>query len=298
MKKKDIFFNYYDNIFYQGDIIVMICRAERKKKNWIEHSAKLDYDLWIMTEGTVHIKTMSKSIVLNKGDVYLFYPNIEYEASCMSDGCAFIYAHFDFKIGYNNRALDCYDINTNYEYSEVKAQVDPFFDFFKKSENDQLISFLAVKGSFLSLLAKIIEIKGRKPVQTNTNPKSIIKLIPALDYISSHLDSTINLKTLSDIVFLSEKYFCSLFKDIMGISPIKYINDLKINTSLEYLYENKYSIKEISELLGYSDQFAFSTAFRTSAVRSAASCPIPGAPAEAGRHANRTRTASSVDNPL
>lgn len=262
MKKKELILCYYDNNFYQSDIIIKICGAEKKTKTWIEHSASLDYDIWIVIDGTISIATQSQKFTLNKGDAFFFFPDIEYEATCLSDGCSFIFSHFDFRIGYNNRALDIYDINTYYPYSEIANLVDPFLELFEEFEKKEKVSFLTLKGNFLNLIAKFIQLKGEKPVISATKPKSILKLLPALSYINSHLTTQINIKTLAKTTLFSEKYFCSLFKETMGVSPIKYINDLKLDKSLEYLYEEKYSIREISEMLGYGDQFVYSKSFK------------------------------------
>jgi len=253
---------YDDNDIYQSDVTIKICALVEKNKNWVEHSVKLDYDIWIVKSGQVQIKTKNDKVVLNEGDIYVFFPDVEYEACCLTDSCSFIFTHFDFKIGYNNRALEIYNINTYFENYKIKSQVDLFLDIFNEFEQKKSVPFLTLKGYLLILLARLIQLKGKTNEQASEHSKPLIKLLPALDYIAQNLTSQISVQTLSDLVYLSEKYFCTLFKKTFNVSPMKYIADIKLNKALEYIYEGQLSIKDIGVKLGYTDQFIFSKAFK------------------------------------
>ena len=50
----------------------------------------------------------------------------------------------------------------------------------------------------------------------------------------------------------------------MGISPIKYYNNLKIDEAKKLIREDNYSISQISELLHYSGAQNFSKTFKNS----------------------------------
>ena len=56
--------------------------------------------------------------------------------------------------------------------------------------------------------------------------------------------------------------FIEYFKRTLGISPGQYIKSLKMNLARDYIYEKKYSVKEIAYMLGYTDQYTFSKAFK------------------------------------
>ena len=52
-----------------------------------------------------------------------------------------------------------------------------------------------------------------------------------------------------------------LFKNAVGQSPKRFINDMKLEKSRQMLRENKYTVSEISLKLGYSSIHYFSNAF-------------------------------------
>ena len=72
----------------------------------------------------------------------------------------------------------------------------------------------------------------------------------------------ISIHELARIANLSEQYFIKYFKKAMGVTPASYVNDLKMKIALELVSKNKYSVKEISQKLGYADPYTFSKAFK------------------------------------
>ena len=95
-------------------------------------------------------------------------------------------------------------------------------------------------------------------------PSSKEKLLsPAIEYIALHFcDETLTIPYLASICGISEVYFRKIFKTVYGTSPIKYINNLKIEKAEEMLISDMYSVSEISELLGYSSPTGFSKDFK------------------------------------
>lgn len=61
---------------------------------------------------------------------------------------------------------------------------------------------------------------------------------------------------------IDRSYFCSIFKRQTGYSPKQYIQNLKLEEGKILLETTDMSIQAIANLLEYSDQFAFSHAFR------------------------------------
>ena len=62
--------------------------------------------------------------------------------------------------------------------------------------------------------------------------------------------------------FMSETYFRKLFKKEFGISPKKHVIETRIKYAEALILTNYYTIREISEMCGYSDYNHFSTEFK------------------------------------
>lgn len=86
---------------------------------------------------------------------------------------------------------------------------------------------------------------------------------PAVEYIHENYTSeNISIAAVAEMCGITPEYFRSIFKDIFGSSPIKYINDLKITRAKELIGSGMYSVCEAAELSGYSDPSHFSREFK------------------------------------
>lgn len=93
------------------------------------------------------------------------------------------------------------------------------------------------------------------------NKSAIIK--PAVDYIhEKHTDEVIKVDTLARICNISPEYLRRIFKTVYGVSPIIYINSLKIARAKELLKSQLYSISEVASLSGFSEVSCFSREFK------------------------------------
>ena len=61
---------------------------------------------------------------------------------------------------------------------------------------------------------------------------------------------------------MSEVYFRKLFKEEYGVSPQKYIIDLRIQNAVGLISTGYYSLKEVAYMSGYSDYKYFSVEFK------------------------------------
>jgi len=73
--------------------------------------------------------------------------------------------------------------------------------------------------------------------------------------------SPISIDELCSKFLVSRSSLQTLFKNNLNTSPKKYINDLKLSKSKQLIKENKYTISEISFMLGFNSIHYFSRAF-------------------------------------
>lgn len=88
-------------------------------------------------------------------------------------------------------------------------------------------------------------------------------ILDAIDYIHEHFtDSSLTIHQLSQICSISESFFRKEFKTITGVSPLQYINNLRVSRALELLESGYYKIYEIADKSGFSDSKYFSTVIK------------------------------------
>lgn len=88
------------------------------------------------------------------------------------------------------------------------------------------------------------------------------KILPAIEYIAKNYNKRIYNDELSSVTGLSTVYFRKLFKDVMGISPISYIQSVKMGKAKKMLNSDYSSITDIAYSLGYNNVYEFSRDFK------------------------------------
>ena len=84
----------------------------------------------------------------------------------------------------------------------------------------------------------------------------------SLEYIDHHYSSpSLSVKSISEYCFVSESYLRKLFSDKLARSPFKYITDVRMQKAQMLIYEKR-PIVEIARLVGYSDVYQFSRAYK------------------------------------
>jgi AraC-like DNA-binding protein len=83
----------------------------------------------------------------------------------------------------------------------------------------------------------------------------------SIQFMKEHLREPLQIATLAAVVNLSRSHYTTLFRRVTGYAPLRYLNHLRMQRAVQLLNTTNLSIKEISDQLGFSDQFYFSRAF-------------------------------------
>lgn len=242
---------------------------------WSESKAHADYDLWLIREGRVDIRFDDVSFTAGTGDVVFFYPHVPYTARAREEGCQFVFVHFDFGLGNQLRILDGLPLAGIVPGLAVREEFALFCRTFRERRETSRktaggLAALKLKGALTLLAAKIVELYEsnaytgqfpRQPAGQNRS-RGLTALKPVFEFMHSHIHLPLKTRELAAVAGLSEKYFIMYFKSMLGITPSQYLHQLKMNQARDYLYQRRYSVKEIASLLGFPDPYSFSKAFK------------------------------------
>lgn len=103
-----------------------------------------------------------------------------------------------------------------------------------------------------ALVARALE-AGKKPLDY---------IDRALNYISTSYMQDISATALSQALNLDRSYFSTIFKERLGISPGKYIQNYRLNKAVELMTVQGESISVAATSVGYLDLCNFSKAFK------------------------------------
>lgn len=85
------------------------------------------------------------------------------------------------------------------------------------------------------------------------------RLTEVFDYIHGHfIDQKLSVERLAARCGMSDTYFRRLFTAEFGITPLKYINALRLHHAKELLRADYYTVEEIAELCGFNNINYFS----------------------------------------
>lgn len=94
------------------------------------------------------------------------------------------------------------------------------------------------------------------------NGKAKELVLIAKEYMDENFVNGITVTDASSYVFLSQGYFTRAFRDEMGISPMNYLMQKRIDKACELLANNEIKVSSIAVQSGFSSPQRFNVAFR------------------------------------
>jgi AraC family transcriptional regulator len=91
---------------------------------------------------------------------------------------------------------------------------------------------------------------------------SRVQLQTVIDYIHEHLRDDLSLVELANAIHLSPRHFSRLFRKTFGTTPYRYVMEERVSEVKSLLASKRFSILEIVEELGFSDQSHLTNVFR------------------------------------
>ena len=86
-------------------------------------------------------------------------------------------------------------------------------------------------------------------------------VIEAKKYIDSNFHRPLTISEIAGSLFISDRYLYNLFVENEGISPKKYLNNLRLTKACSMLRESNDSIGEVAASVGFRDVLTFSRFF-------------------------------------
>ena len=71
-----------------------------------------------------------------------------------------------------------------------------------------------------------------------------------------------SVSSMANYCKLSESYFSHMFKERMGLSPMQYLNNQRMEKAKDFLLSNTMTISNIAHLVGFDDPLYFSRVFK------------------------------------
>ncbi len=231
------------------------CGYQRNLKEYtvVRAQGRKDYHMLVVESGEYEIKYHGKMYTLKKGNIVLYYPDDEqwYRAVCTS---ASFWCHFTGNAidEILNDACVCGGI-FKCEASNVA------FEAFSRLIKNYILHGISLltSASFLEMMHYITKEEHKR---ISNNRHSVVDA--AMEYIQKNYILPITLDTLANQIGYSKSRLSHLFTAQVGISPMQYLANIRINNAAEYLGSTDLAIAKIAELCGFNDALYFSKCFK------------------------------------
>ena len=119
----------------------------------------------------------------------------------------------------------------------------------------------------LQVLAQLIRHFSRKSAPdeiglSSADRTSFNRIRDVITYVEEHFREPISLQDIAGHLGLGREYFCRFFKKNMGMSFLRYLNEVRISHVYRDLEQTDAPIAEIAEKNGFLNQKLFNRAFR------------------------------------
>lgn len=225
---------------------------------FVTHNTKgrLDYYLLYLTRGKLTVTLRDGHATMKPGDFVIFPPKYKYRYELLDDdGVSYYFVHF------TGSHVEKYFRELNISTTEpvVRAEhsdelSEAFSRFFESYEDKNSYDGVVVSVDFsrvLVLLAGAYRLNSRRSAVWRS-----------LAYIKENYMSQIKIPYLAALEGLSVSRYNTVFRASVGVSPVKYIVKMRMRQACILLESTDLSVKQIGEMVGYSDNHFFSKLFK------------------------------------
>lgn len=222
-----------------------------------------DYLIHYVVNGKGIFKCGNKTYHLGKGNGFLICPQtvVYYEAD-QDEPWHYYWVGFN---GFNAKKIlhqAGLSLDSPIFYCEDTAFLTDTIESMAETNKFYNERNLFTMGHLYLFLAKLTQIS---PKDTGSNyHHSIIEeyIKSSIEYIERNYPCEISVKDLSDYIGINRKYLYTIFKRVLGQTPMEYILKVKMEKACTLLANEALSISEVSNSVGYKDQFTFSKQFK------------------------------------
>ncbi len=205
----------------------------------------------------------NKKVVYNENEISIEYKeNIE-ESLLNRQGEHVKYICITLNESYINKnkfISDFFKKDFNKKFYEPNLK-DRFIELFSREYNSGFDK-IYLKNRTLEVINSIIEKVHKDRIINNLLDDEDIKRVQkAKMIIDENFKENITIPLLSKKIALNQTKLKKVFKELFGKTVHEYLKDLRLENALEFLKSNKYSIKEVALMSGYTNQGSFSYAF-------------------------------------
>ncbi len=217
--------------------------ATFKKKGYVfKNPCRQSNGLMILTKGQIRYFQNGKVYMSDSNHALLIPMGANYSLECDEDSETYV-------INFHSPAIS-EDILSFHRPRELEKDAQLVISNYDKDP----ASYLEAIGQLYTMLSRLISEKEKKAPDIIT---------PGIDYIMKNLfDSRLTAKAAAFEAGVSEVYFRRIFREIFGVSPLKYIQSKRIAYAKRLMSDRSLTLDSVAVKCGYASIYSFSASFK------------------------------------
>lgn len=248
----------HNNIDEKNPITCHLCFLDDKMTccpNWHEN-----IEILSMISGRAEITIDSVSFFAQKGDVAVVNSgrehiiravdgNAEYRCLILDSGFCRLLG-FDVGVEYINEKITDEKIYALIEnIAEENEKKEKYYQPALKYLSSQLLVELYRR------YANIAEREEKAPAKSEAVKKAAM-------FINAHCVENISIDEIAGYVNVSKYYLCRIFKEVMGLTMVEYVNFRRCRKAHRLLQKENMSVSRVAEMCGFDNLSYFSKIYR------------------------------------
>ena len=231
-----------------------------------------EIEIILVLKGQLNIKLGSNSYLLEEDDLILINTNQVHSTSEQSEDIILLVMQID-PSGYNEYQPQLsnvfFEFETLLEQKEGQQKFDQIRSYLaeimwelNKKDTGYQLKTKGVINALLVYFLRNLNYKNIDKENVKLKEESLERLQRIINYIDNNYAQEISLQTIAERENLSYYYLSHFFKDKMGISFQKYLNEVRIKKAEPLLRNKEKTITDISYQVGFANPKSFYRSFK------------------------------------
>lgn len=261
---------YHETLHPMGNLGIQISMATLENTHIPAHWHEA-MEILFCLNGSVRINIEHESIILLRNQFIVFDSKEVHSIHSDSNLYMFLCIHVDKKqlTGYCPD-LELYQIKCRPVHLDDPKSTQYIHlcqlahDLTRINIENKSTSAMSSDGIVLLMLADLIQYFSVYSLSETTSgsTQSNNNLRKIISYVNEHYTEPLSLETVANHVGFSREYFCRFFKQHMGITFLRYLNEVRISHAGRLVSNTRLSISEIMTESGFTNQTLFNRLFK------------------------------------
>ena len=223
-------------------------------EKWSYHPPVSEYAyLTFILSGEAYFNIDGKEFTVKKNDIVFRNSGVNFVSKGKSGSFEYLICHMVLKDDIPESILPLHFTPDDPEYIRQLFQ-KLIYEYEIKSFTYPLL----VKSQLYKILNHLIASNSG-----NTQSQKHTAILRSILYMEKNIYSKdLNVETIAEQSGISTVYFRKVFREIYGISPLKYITEMRMERAAELLYYENFSVAQIADTVGYRYTVYFTKLFK------------------------------------